>query len=138
MVFENNSAAVGPVVYSSNMFECSWYSLEEPFFSNDFNLYWSFMRIRFGYHAPRLHVLGDIPCMHRNNYIILEDENRQNYIVGNVNERYIQTEVSSIVVNGNTNLVSIIMHTGTIKSTMNIIIVRLTWREFSAASSSFG
>ena len=48
VIFEDNSAAVGPLVYASNLDGCLWYDLNNgtAYFSNDYTQFWSFMDVR--------------------------------------------------------------------------------------------
>lgn len=45
MVFENNSAVAGPVIYASDLDICEWYSRTSPFFSDNNTVVWSFMEL---------------------------------------------------------------------------------------------
>ena len=47
MLFENNRAVSGPVIYASDLDICEWYNVTSPFFSDENANVWSFMELRY-------------------------------------------------------------------------------------------
>ena len=49
MVFEDNQAAVGPIIYASNLEVCTWFKVNSPFFNARPQDGWIFMERRDNY-----------------------------------------------------------------------------------------
>ena len=49
MVFEDNQAAVGPIIYASNLEVCTWFKVNSPFFNPRPQDGWVFMERRDNY-----------------------------------------------------------------------------------------
>lgn len=49
MVFEGNQAAVGPIIYASNLEVCTWFKVNSPFFNARPQDGWIFMERRDNY-----------------------------------------------------------------------------------------
>ena len=49
MVFENNQANVGPIIYASNLRVCTWFNVSSPFFNSVPQDVWSFIESRDNY-----------------------------------------------------------------------------------------
>ena len=49
MIFENNEAEVGPIIYASNFDACTWFSMSTPFFNSNLQEAWAFMDLRDNY-----------------------------------------------------------------------------------------
>ena len=49
MLFEDNEAEVGPVMYASSFTACTWFSETSPFFTSNLQDTWSFMNIEDNY-----------------------------------------------------------------------------------------
>lgn len=49
MVFEDNEAAVGPIIYATNLEVCTWFNVNSPFFNSKPEDGWTFMDRRDNY-----------------------------------------------------------------------------------------
>ena len=49
MVFEGNQAAVGPIIYASNLEVCTWFKVNSPFFNTRPQDGWIFIETRDNY-----------------------------------------------------------------------------------------
>ena len=49
MIFENNQAEVGPIVYATNLQVCAWFNVSSPFFNSKPQDGWIFMTIKDNY-----------------------------------------------------------------------------------------
>ena len=49
MLFADNDAKIGPIVFASNFNACTWFDASSPFFNSDLRKGWSFMDIRDNY-----------------------------------------------------------------------------------------
>lgn len=53
MLFVNNQATVGPIVYTSNLQVCTWFTVNSPFFNNKPQDGWTFMMFQDNYLVRR-------------------------------------------------------------------------------------
>ena len=79
MVFDNNQANVGPIIYASNLKVCTWFNVSSPFFNSVLQNTWTFMDTRDNYL-----VRGDARVLKRdlyfqtivNNFSLVENQER--------------------------------------------------------------